>query len=194
MSTDQDITIQNPLLQARLELKYTQFDVADEVGVTRNFIVRVESGEYPHAPQNVVQYYAGGDKQKAIELTEGYAAFQSLQRKHSYGLLYTDFQSPEEYLVPGLPTQMHPLLYWAKRTAELTPYQVPTYPIPTSLYGICRAFCVHHAVMHRWVKGESPNVPKIFLEALFESGYDEGVLIDLEGAYRMYLEGRKEWN
>lgn len=183
-------TAENPLLKARQELGFTQFDVADEVGVTRNFIVRAESGEYPHAPQNLVSYYAGGDKSKAIELTDQYNAFRTVQRKLSFGLLYPYFNEPEDYLVPGVPGMMHPLLYWTKRTAEITPGNVPTYPLPSSLYAICRAFCVHHAVMYKWTKGESSSVPKIFLDALFVSGYDEGVLIDLEGAYRMYLESR----
>jgi len=184
--------LRNPLLSARLELGYTQFDVADEVGVTRNFIVRAEAGEYPKPPRNLVEFYAGGDNEKTLVLEDAYVAYQHRSRLEAFGLLYPYFEVPEDYLAPGMPGLRHPLTQWAHRTAQITPEVVPSYPLPTNLYTICRAFCVHHAVMYRWTHDSSvKDVPKIFLEALFESGYPEVGLIALEGAYQIY---RKETN
>jgi len=181
------VELQNPLLSARFELGLTQFDVAEEVGVTRNFIVRAESAEYPEAPKNLLEYYSGGDKGKELSLREGYLGYQSASRKEHYGLLYPGFSDPYDYLFPGHPTLEHPLTFWAKRTCQITPDAVPTYPLPSTLYAVCRAFCVHHAVMYRWVNDSSvKSVPKIFLSALFESGYNEASLIALEGAYEQY--------
>lgn len=185
-STEQEELV-NPFLAARLELGYTQFDVAEEVGVSRNFIVRTESGEYPHPSQNLLEYYAGGDNSKADLLKDQYAAYRVTSRERAYGLLYPGFETPDDFLVPGAANLMHPLLYWNNRTVQITPELVPTYPLATSLYALCRAFCVHHAVMHNWTTGNQKSVPKVFLEALFESGYSESCLIGLEGAYRLYL-------
>jgi transcriptional regulator with XRE-family HTH domain len=183
-----DSELRNPLLSARLDLGFTQFDVADAIGVTRNFVVRAEAGEYPKPPQNLIEYYSQGSNDRAEVLKDAYLAYQHRSRLHAFGLLYPYFESPEDFSVPGLAGTKHPLIHWAYRTVQITPDAVPTYPIPTNLYGICRAFCVHHAIMYRFVHEPElvKSVPKVFLEALFESGYPEAGLIAFEGSYVIY--------
>jgi len=187
--------LQNPLLRERLKLNLTQHDIAEELGITRNFIVRAESAEYPEPPKNVLEYYAGGDTSLAEMLAHEYKAYQLRQRQEHYGMLYAYFDSPEDYLSPGGAGQEHPLTYWALRTTQIDP-EAPgisvdkggSYPYPPTLYAICRAFCVHHAVMHRWIREAKTvkRVPKVFLAALFDAGYSEQSLIALEGAYELH--------
>lgn len=192
-------TLQNPLLRERLKLGRTQHEVAEDLGVTRNFIVRAESAEYPEPPRNVVEYYAGGDNSgvgnRADLLASQYKAYQITQREEHYGMLYPYFEAPEEFLSPVGPAAEHPLTMWLLRSTQIDP-EAPgisvdkggSYPYPPTLYALCRAFCVHHAVMYRWLKDAKTvkKVPKVFLAALFESGYSEQCLIALEGAYEIH--------
>lgn len=186
-----ELELVNPLLTERLRLNLTQHELAEETGLSRNFIVRAEAAEYATPPKPLINFFAAGSPETAELLKDNYRAYQIEQRRNHYGMLYPDFTSPDEFLSPIDPSYEHPLTFWAKRTVEISP-DAPgireNYPFAPSLYAICRAYCVHHAIMYRWTHDVKTvkAVPKIFLAALFESGYSEELLIALQGAYESH--------
>lgn len=183
------LELQNPLLTRRLALGLTQHELAEEVGVSRNFILRAESAEYPEPPKTLCEFYAGGSESELNLLRDLYRAYQRRQREDHFGMLYPYITDPGDFK-DDFDASKHPLNCWLELSVRMDP-SAPgleeVYPNVPSLYAVCRAFCVHHAVMHHWLTDRSVrNTPKIFLEALFESGYNEECLIALEGGYRAY--------
>lgn len=188
----------NPFVKARKTMQLTQSELAEQVGVSRNFISRAESAEYPAPPRILLEFYAGGDMLAYEALSNLYSSYQEQKRKESYGVLVPEIvwdglniphsnNSSSSSIGTDIGTDMgpvHPLTWWMMVTyMELNS--------AVSLYEICKSFCVHHSVMHRWLTTpeEVASVPKVFLAALFESGYSESTLIALEGAYKSYRDG-----
>lgn len=182
----------NPLARERVALHLTQQELAAQVGVTRNFIVRAENAEYPHPPKPLLEFFTGGDRLAYEALGHLYSAYQKQSRQDNYGLLYPDTKWLNYNKTDLIDPLTHPLTWWIIVTSQHEEQEngisnVGVSGAPT-VYEICKAFCVHHATIHHWTTDAKTvkKVPKVFLAALFESGYNESVLIELEGAYELY--------
>jgi len=179
--------LKSPFLKAREELHYTQQELADAVGVSRNFVVRAESGEYPKPPTILLDFLCGGDENLKHDLISNYRAYQAESRHNALGLL-DESMTWDPYDPYLRASRSHPLMEWIYTSEHSSARHLNEIAVHITVYEVCKNLCVHQAVIHRWVADPKTvkNVPKIFLAALFEAGYNESLLINLTEAYQSY--------
>jgi hypothetical protein len=128
-----------------------------ELGMTSGGLLRYEQGFHPAPSTKILNYARAKDETFTTveDYVNRYCSFQRDTRISNYGLLDPDYD------FPYLPA-VHPLIAWQARS-----------PKKPNLTQIAKAFCVHHATLHRFITQPSmvKDVPTQLEQALTQSGY-----------------------
>jgi transcriptional regulator with XRE-family HTH domain len=156
----------SPLKDLRERSGLTLERVASQTGLSKQFIINSEQAVYVDPPELLLRFY------EEEELPE-YYEFQRETRKFNYGRLIEPWTFWRE--------DHHPFIHWRECSGI------------NSARAICKIFCVHPAVMHKFEHATMETVPDQLIAALLESGYKNDTLNELAEAYRDYkLDRRKE--
>jgi transcriptional regulator with XRE-family HTH domain len=159
---------ENPLKRLRHLCNLTLDQVAYQVGVSRQFIIRAEQGVYSAVPDSLLDFYGGRLEVDALAVGAEYYQFQLLTRKANYGRLIEPWTFPD--------VLQHPFIHWRLMSGV------------TSSAGICKLFCVHPATINKFEKRSflMNAIPDQLVGALLESGYHPETLDTLEQSYKRY--------
>lgn len=170
----------NPLKSLRAACGWTQEQLAEQAGVTRQFVIRAEQAVYSTVPVGLVETMLYDLHENDATEAELYGAdtadigalylrYQRAVRKQQYGAL-------NPFYPFDLPGHVHPFVEWRK------------YSGIDSRIGVSKRFCVHPAVIFKFEKQPHlmQHVPEDLLTALRDSGYSEELLDSFVKAYDNY--------
>lgn len=168
-------TAPNPFTSIRESLGLTADQVASDLSMHRNSILRTEQGQYDAPPEDLLEYYGLATHQRETIL-EKYSHWRVLMRQANYGLLHVD------KLGMQYSTTEHPFKFW--RLASGVP----------ALNTIAKAFALHQGILYRY---ESQShlcnfTPLVIIEALTDSGYSSSITEQLETAFQTYKRVARE--
>lgn len=164
----------NPLRQLRMEARLGVEQLADRVGVSKQFIIRAEQAVYDSPPPRLLEYYSLA-KWDEDELINEYTEFQHFTRKTNYGRLL----DPRPV---GNPEFAHPFTYWREASG-------------LSRQSISTLYCVHPATVFKFEQQAHlvNSLPPQLSDALLESGYSPSTISSLGADFNQYkLLRRKE--
>ena len=158
----------SPLKDLRERKGLTLDRVSHSTGLSKQFIINSEQAVYVDPPEQLMRFY------EVSELDE-YYDYQREVRKANY------FKLIEPWVFFQAEGLIHPFINWRECSGI------------DSARAICKLFCVHPAVMHKFEHGNMESVPEQLTVALLESGYESRTLQGLAEAYRSFkLDRRKE--
>lgn len=160
----------NPFVQVRQDLGLTADQVADDLQMHRNSIIRTEQGQYELPPQDLLDYYFVSQNRQA-EIIQEYKSWKIFIRKENFGLLKPGLIWPE-----FVPKVAHPFKQWRLVSGV------------KALNTIAKAFALHQGILFRYEsQPERCNTtPEIIMQALMQSGYDPRLLYALEVDFQVY--------
>ena len=159
----------NPFLSIRNYLGLTVDQVSNDLEVHRNTILRTEQGQYTNPPNDLLDYYFPSSVRK-LEILEEYNQWRLLCRKANYGLLQ------EAWFNGTFIGELHPFLAWRKLSGG------------KALNTIAKAFALHHGTLLKYESqpDRCEITPPQIIEALADSGYSDGTLLELESSFQNY--------
>jgi len=169
----------SPLRRLRETCNLTIDRVAQDTGLSKQFIIKSEQCVYSEPSDTLIRFYESKLEDNVIDdVYTDYYKFQREVRKFNYGQLI------EPWVFIGY--DEHPFRNWRVCSGV------------GSLSGLCRIFCVHPAVMTKFesTPWQLKAVPEQLVKALLESGYRPTTIQALEEAYyeyRRHLRGELEY-
>lgn len=166
--------ILNPFTSIRLDLGLTVDEVARDLSMHRNSILRTEQGQYDYPPQDLLDYYAINSSSTLA----AYETWRTLIRKANYGLLHVArLGHLTEWNIPLDPShETHPFKFWRQVSGV------------TALNTIAKAFALHQGILFRYESQSNlcASTPSPIVNALLDSGYSPNVISQLELAFERY--------
>lgn len=172
----------NPFKELRDRSNLTMQEITEQVGVSRQALIRCEQGTYPTAIERLVNFWCDRGDIGWTELVNTYAEFQTLTRqrhRRPFGSIPDFSVDPNQY-------SNHPLLvmldYW------MLPDGTPNGAMNPTEFS--KLFCVNQATVDHWLNKvhNQASVPGLILSALKQSGYSVSELTRLEKAYVKHRE------
>lgn len=130
----------NPLRIAREATGLSQGRLAELLGVSRHFILRVEQGLYEDVPPAVGNFFSNPD------LIYEYHRWQNTRRRLSAE--DKDLALNDNFFNFHYRGYRHPLIAWRSENANLIARMT-----------FCRAYCLQPAIVERFERGKTASVP-----------------------------------
>lgn len=165
--------ILNPLTAIRENLGLTVDQVAQDLSMHRNSILRTEQGQYASPPEDLLEYYGLHTHQRE-SILERYNHWRVLMRKANYGLLDQSILMQYNFSCDiG-----HPFKQWRLASGV------------KALNTVAKAFALHQGILFRY---ESQShlcnfTPLVIIDALIDSGYTAAETAYLEDLFQWYKE------
>lgn len=165
--------LRNPLKELRGAAGLTMERVCRGTQVSKQYLIKQEQGCYNEPSEVLLDFYSGYSELDVNEVKQRYYAFQRSVRKANYGRLIEPWKFIVDY---------HPFINW---------YTLSGIPSASS---VCRIFCLHPSVMHRFFNRSNliNEVPSQLTAALLESGYKPETLQALQDAFTDFKHRRSE--
>jgi len=160
--------VPSPLKELREERNLTLERVERLTQLSKQYIIKAEQCVYTEPSQVLLDFYEVG----VGEVEAAYYAYQRSTRIANYGRLIEPwaFNSGRQ----------HPFTQWRMLSGQI------------SASGICKYYCIHPAILHKFEKEIMSEVPEVILKALLESGYKPETLSKLEEGYKRFKQTLRE--
>lgn len=157
----------NFLKELRESLSYTVQGAADEMGISKQALIRLEQGTFEHILPRALNWYLIKFGVSELTLTDSYEEFQNKTRQRS-GRLLGDLNVP-------LDTPEHPLRY-LRRLHDINPTE------------LAKALCIPQATIVYFERKPKlqKSVPKCLVNALLQCGYRNYEVDNFKASYTIY--------
>ena len=155
------------LRQIRSDLGFTQVDLANQCGVTRHAILRMEQHVYPTPLPSVISYLADVTEYSELELIDQYSNEVTDHRLDS-GRRWAVGTIPMDLATNSATSSLHPFATFRSSVAIRTNES-------TSQIRFCMAFSIHPYVLSQYESFRT-SYPEGLNLALYSSGYPVEIL------------------
>lgn len=171
--------VPNPFTSIRENLGLTADQVARDLNMHRNSVLRTEQGQYDAPPEDLLEYYglAGTMREGTLR---AYNSWRVLMRQANYGLLFDTNLTAQTSLEGTAP--QHPFKTWRLSSGV------------KALNTIAKAFALHQGILFRYEsQSERCSVtPPVIIEALRDSGYSDYRVEELESMFQLFKQRTRE--
>lgn len=175
--------VPNPFTSIREDLGLTADQVARDLNMHRNSVLRTEQGQYDAPPEDLLEYYGLASTMREGTLT-AYSSWRVLIRQANFGLLHiAKLGTQTEWSIPLDHSNItHPLKFWRQTSGV------------KALNTIAKAFALHQGILFRYEsQSERCSVtPSVIIEALRDSGYSDTVVEQLETAFQLFKQRTRD--
>lgn len=158
----------HPWARYRSVAGFTQAEVAERLGVTRHYIIRLEQSLFWHPPDSLMVKLAG---LYDIELGEFEMQYYNYVRKQREAFGREKVSFKEFFLGEAVFLKIHPLVRY-RAAWEL------------SRMGLCKAICLHYDPISEYEMNKQRDVPEQLKEACEEMKWDWEPLAEAVAQWR----------